>query len=123
MPFAAACCWYPALVQLARNGVDGDKACFPKFTNCRAKGLGSHIRDPLACQSIVDPALSRREQAQAGKHPCYGVAMPPTASDAQYPPSVQFIRQPTLGNEACRHKLSNGREQSKGAGVCGPIDR
>jgi hypothetical protein len=49
--------------------------------------------------------------------------MPPTATGARYPPSVQFIRQPTLGNEACRHKLSNDREQSKGAGVCSPIDR
>ena len=39
--------------------------------------------------------------------------MPPTANGAQYSPSVQFIRQATLRNEACRHKLPNGREQSK----------
>jgi hypothetical protein len=47
--------------------------------------------------------------------------MPPPATGGRYPPSVQFIRQPTLGNEACRHKLPNGREQSQGAGVCGPL--
>jgi hypothetical protein len=40
-----------------------DKARFPKFTNCWAKGLSSHVSDPLAYQSIVDPALSRRESA------------------------------------------------------------
>src|SRR5216683_6606130 len=119
MPFAAPCRWYPPLVQLARDGLNGEKARFPKFTNCRAKGLGSHVRDPLACQFIVDPAPSRNEQVQTRKHPRYGGLMPPTANGARYPPSVQFIRQPTLGNEACRHKLSNGREQRKGAGVCG----
>src|SRR6266851_4625458 len=123
MPFAAPCRWYLSLVQLARDGLDGDKARFPKFTNCRAKGLSSHVRDALARQSIVDPVLSRRELAQARKHPRYGGAMPPTANGAWYPPSVQFIRQRALGNEACRHKLPNGREQSKGAGVCCPPTR
>jgi len=121
VPFAAPCRWYPSPVQLARDGTDGDKARFPKLANCRAKGLSSHVRDPLACQSIVDPALSRREQAQARKHPHYGGTMPPTATGARYPPSVQLIRHPTLGNEACRHKLPNGWEHSKGAGVCGPL--
>jgi hypothetical protein len=48
VPFAASCRWYPSLVQLAPDGLDGDKAGFPKFTNCRARGLGSHVRDPLA---------------------------------------------------------------------------
>jgi hypothetical protein len=49
--------------------------------------------------------------------------MPPTANGAQYSPSVQFIRQATLRNEACRHKLPNGREQSKRVGICGPLAR
>jgi len=38
--------------------------------------------------------------------------MPPTANGARYSPSVQFIRQATLRNEACRHKPPNGREQA-----------
>ena len=49
--------------------------------------------------------------------------MPPTANGARYSPSVQFIGQATLRNEACRHKLPNGREQSKRVGVCGPLAR
>ena len=49
MPFAALRGWYLLLVQLARHGIDGDKASFLKFTNCRTKGLGSHIRGLLGC--------------------------------------------------------------------------
>ena len=48
VPFAASWCCYPSLVQLARDGFDGDKARFAKFANCRTKGLGSHVRDRLA---------------------------------------------------------------------------
>ena len=47
--------------------------------------------------------------------------MPLTAAGSCYPSSVQLIREPTMGNEACRYEHSNGREQSKGAGVCGPF--
>ncbi|MEA2909576.1 MAG: hypothetical protein QOJ15_1657 [Bradyrhizobium sp.] len=123
MPFAAPWRWYPSLVQLSRDGLDGDITRFSKLTNCRAKGLSSHVRDPPARQSIVDPVLSRREQIQAPKHPQYGIAMPPTAAGRWYPPSVQFTCEPTMGNEACRYEHSNGREQSEGAGVCGPLAR
>ena len=49
--------------------------------------------------------------------------MPPTANGARYSPSVQFIRQPTMGNKSCRHKLPNRREQSKRVGVCGSLTR
>jgi len=37
------------------------------------------------------------------------------------PLRFNFIRQDTSGNEACRHKLPNGWEHRKGAGVCGPL--
>ena len=47
--------------------------------------------------------------------------MPPAAARRQYAPSVQFARQITLGNEAFRHKLSNGRGQSSGAGVAASL--
>ena len=47
--------------------------------------------------------------------------MPPTANGARYSPSVQLIRETTLGSEARRHKLSNDGEQDKGAGVGGPL--
>jgi hypothetical protein len=40
-----------------------------------------------------------------------------------YPLSVQFIRQRSLGNEACSLKLSNGRGQSKGAEVRRLLER
>jgi hypothetical protein len=116
VPFAASWCCYPSLVQLARDGLDGDKARFAKFANCRTKALGSHVRRPLVSQSTADPATVL--QPQALKHPHYGVAMPPTASGARHPSSVQFVRQTTMGNEAGCHKLLDGRQQSKGAGVC-----
>jgi hypothetical protein len=77
-PLAALCRWYPSLVQLARDGRDGDKARFPKFTYCWAKGLSSHINDPLACQFAVDPTF-RHEQIQASKHPNDSGAMPAAA--------------------------------------------
>jgi hypothetical protein len=44
VPFAAPWRWYLSLVQLASDGLDGDKARFPKFTNCRAKGLSARPR-------------------------------------------------------------------------------
>ena len=47
--------------------------------------------------------------------------MPLTAADGRYPSSVQFIRQRMLGNEASRHKHTNGRGQSKGARVRAPL--
>ena len=120
VPFATSRCCYPSLVQLSRDSLDRDKARFAKSTNCRAKRLSSHVRDPLL-ESIVDSVLPRREQIQALKHPQYSVAMPPTAAGSWYPPPVQFIREPTMGNEACRYEHSNGREQSEGARVCGPL--
>ena len=43
--------------------------------------------------------------------------MPLTAAGGWYAPSVQFIHQLTLGNEACR-QLSNGCGQSSDAAVC-----
>jgi hypothetical protein len=38
-------------------------------------------------------------------------------------PSVQLIRKRALRNEASRHQFPNGRGQSKGAGLCGPLVR
>ena len=75
----------------------------------------------LVASPLLVPPLHRFKVAQARQHPRYGGAMPPPAAGSRYPPSVQFIRESTIGNEACRHKLPNGREQSKGAGVCGPF--
>ena len=53
VPFAATCRWYLSPVQLASDGQAGDKARFPKFTNCRAHGVSPRVRDPPDCQSIV----------------------------------------------------------------------
>ena len=111
VPFAAPWRWYLSLVQLASDGLDGDKARFPKFTNCWAKGLSSHVSDPLD------------RQRHAPKRPPHSVAMPVATTGARNSSSVQFLRQLTLGNEACRHKLPNGREQIKRVGVCGSLDR
>jgi hypothetical protein len=118
VPYAASWWCYPSLVQLARDGLDGDKACFAKFANCRTKGLGSHVRGPFHCKVIVDPTMFQRKLAQARQHPQYGVAMPVTATGGCNSSSVQFICQLTLGNKASCHKLLNGRQQSKGACVC-----
>ena len=49
--------------------------------------------------------------------------MPPAAQGTCYPSSIQLIRKTEIGSEARCHKFSNGREQSKGAGVCGPLAR
>ena len=74
----------------------------------------------LECQSLDAVA---GQLVGAPQHPPYASAMPATAMGGWYPPSVQFIRQRSLGNEACSHKLSNGRGQSGGAGVCSPLVR
>ena len=120
MPFTALWRWYPSLVQLSRNGLDGDKARFSKFTNCRAKDLSSRIRGPLVHQFTVDPVLSR---IQAPKHPHYSGAMPPTAFDSWYPPSVQLCRQSPARYEAGHHNLPNGRDQLASAGICSVLVR
>src|SRR5882762_7381496 len=57
VPFAATYRWYLSPVQLASDDPAGDKARFPKFTNCRTKGLSSRVRGLLDCQSIIDPAV------------------------------------------------------------------
>ena len=77
-PFAASWCCYPSLIQLGGDGLDGNKAGFSKLANCWAKGLSSHINDPLACQFAVDPTF-RHEQIQASKHPNDSGAMPAAA--------------------------------------------
>jgi hypothetical protein len=111
MPFTALWRWYPSLVQLLRNGLDGDQARFSKLANCRPKDLSSRIRGPLVHQFTVDPVLSR---IQAPKHPHYSGAMPPTAFGSWYPPSVQLCRQSPARYEAGRHNLPNGRDQRAG---------
>ena len=121
MPFAAGCRWYPSLVQLAGDGTDGDKARLPKIINRWPECLSSKVRDSLHCEAIVGSAMFRRELAQARKQPPYAAAMPPTGAGTCYAPSVQLIRETTLGSEARRHKLSNGGEQDKDAGVRGPL--
>jgi hypothetical protein len=122
MPFAAPWGRYSLLVQLSRGGLGGDKACFSKPTNCRAIGLSLNVCHPLECKVIVGSAMFRRELEQARKQPPYAAAMPPTTEGACYPSSVQLIRKAKSGSARC-HKFSNGREQSKGAGVCGPLAR
>jgi hypothetical protein len=47
--------------------------------------------------------------------------MPATAKGGRYPPSVQFIRKLTLGNEASRHKLPDDRAKGLGSRICGPL--
>jgi hypothetical protein len=106
---------YFSLVQRACDGFDGE-ARFPKFKNCWAQCLGSDVRGPRECQAIV--AVTGLDQAQTYQQPCHGSAMPLTAVGGWYSPSVQFIHQLTLGNEACRHKLSNGGGHSSGVAVC-----
>ena len=44
--------WYLSLISLASDCFDGE-ARFPKFKNCWAQGLGSGVRGPRECQSIV----------------------------------------------------------------------
>jgi hypothetical protein len=44
--------------------------------------------------------------------------MPSAATGRRYPLSVQLIRQCPLRNEALPLQLTNGRDQSRGAGVC-----
>jgi hypothetical protein len=105
VPFAASRRWCLSLVQLASDGQVGDKARFPKFTNCRAHGLSPRVRDPPDCQSVVAIA----SQPEAEQQSLYGGSMPSTAMGGQYFPPIQFLRQRMLGNEARRHKLSNGR--------------
>jgi hypothetical protein len=121
MPLASQCRWYLSLVQFARDGLKGHGALCLECANSRSQSLGSRICGLVACKSNLDPALG--DQTQARKHPPDGGAMPATAKGGRYSPSVQFIRKLTLGNEASRHKLPNGRRQSSGAGVCGPLAR
>jgi hypothetical protein len=119
VPSAALCGWYLSLVQLARNGLRRDAALCPECANFRSQGLRSHVRGLLVCQYVVAGC----DQAQTRQHPLYGGAMPATAAGGRYSSSVQLIRQRTARNEASRHKLSNGRGQSTGPGVCRPLDR
>ena len=124
VPFAAKCRWYLSRVQLARDGTKRNEVLSPQCSNCRSQSLGSRICGLLVCQSIVDPvALAVRNQAQARQYPHHGGVAPATAAGGRYSSSVQLIRQRTARNEASRHKLLNGRGQSKGAGVCGSIAR
>ena len=44
--------------------------------------------------------------------------MPSAATGRRYPLSVQLIRQSPLRNEALPLQLTDGRDQSRGAGVC-----
>jgi hypothetical protein len=98
----------------------------PAFRRLRIVGPKASARtsatrlpgSPLLIPPFPDVGMRRRVSILATVLRCH---LPPPAPGI--PPSVQFIRQRTVGNEACRHKLSNGREQSKGASVCGPLDR
>jgi hypothetical protein len=67
VPFAAPWRWNPALGQLSRNGLDGDKARLSKVTNCRAKSLSSQVRHTLQYKAIVGSTMFRRKLAQARK--------------------------------------------------------
>ena len=60
----------------------------------------------------------RRELAEARKQPPHGAAMPPAAAGTCYPLAVQLICKTTIGSETGCDKLSNGRQQSKCAGIC-----
>ena len=91
----------------------------PAFRSLRIVGRRASARRSatrlLVSSLLVPPrcdiSRSRRVSIRVTAVRCH---LPP-------PAAVQFIRQPTLGNEARHHKLPNGREQSKGAGVCGPL--
>src|SRR4029077_304455 len=109
--------WYLSLIQRARDGTKRDEALCLECTNCRSQSLGLGMCGLLACQSIVDPALGA--QAQARQHPLDGGAMPATATRGRYTSSVQLNRKRSLGSEAIRDELPNGRGHSKSAGVCG----
>jgi hypothetical protein len=121
MPFRAPRGWYPSLVQLSRDGIDGDKASFPKLSDYRGQRLSSHFRDRLEFEVAVSSTMCRCESAQAREHPPYGAAMPPAVAGTRQPSSIQLIRKTEIGSKARCHKLSNGGEQDKGAGVRGPL--
>ena len=123
MPFRALRGWYPSLVQLLRDGIDGDKASFPKLSDCRGQRVSSHVRDRLECEVAANSTMCRCESAQAREHPPYGTAMPPAVAGTRQPSSIQLIRKTEIGSKARCHKLSNGGEQSTGAGVCGSLAR
>ncbi len=107
----------------AESALDGDEARCPKITNCRGQRTSSHVRGLLVCQSIVDPAIFGRELIHARQYPHDGGVVPPAAMGGRYASSVQFIRQRPARNEASRPELTNDRDQSMGAGVCGPLER
>jgi hypothetical protein len=109
VPFAAERGWYLSRVQLTRDGPSGE-ASFPKFMNCLAQCLGSHVHGPLDRQSLDAVA----GQPEAREHPCYRSAMPATTTGRRYSPPVQFIRQRTLRDETGCHKLLKGREYIEG---------
>jgi hypothetical protein len=124
VPFAAKCRWYLSRVQLVRDGTKRNEVLPLQCSNCRSQSLSSRICGQLACQSIVDPgALAVRSQAQARQYPHHGGVAPGAGAGGWYSSSVQLFRQRTARNEASRHKLPNGRGQSKGAGVCRPLGR
>jgi hypothetical protein len=112
VPFAAERGWYLSRVQLTRDGPSGE-ASFPKFMNCLAQCLGSHVHGPLDRQSLDAVA----GQPEAREHPCYRSAMPATTTGRRYSPPVQFIRQRTLRDETGCHKLLKGREYIEGKRV------
>jgi hypothetical protein len=122
VPFAARCCWYLSLVQLARDGAKRDEALCLECSNCGSQGLGPTICALLACLSIVEPAaIAGRKQAQARQRPHYGGVMPSTAAGSRYSSPVQLIRQRSARNEASRPQLPNDWDQSMGARVCGQL--
>ena len=49
--------------------------------------------------------------------------MPATGKCGRYSFSVQLIRKRTLGSDAIRDELPNGRGQSMGPGLCGLLER
>src|SRR5580693_4065977 len=121
MPSPAACGWYLSFVKLARDGTKRDEALSLECANYRSQHLGSHIRGLLECLSIVDHGVAVRLQAQARQHPHHGGVMPAATTSGRYCSSVQLVRQRPARNEASRPKLPNGRDQSTGAGVRGPL--
>jgi hypothetical protein len=77
LPFAVKCRWYLSLVQLARDGAGGDKACCREFPNCRSQGFGSRLGGLLVCLPIIDPAIC--SQTKARKHPRLSLPNTPSA--------------------------------------------
>jgi hypothetical protein len=58
----AASCRYLPPVQFLRNGGQRNNASGSKLTDSGSQGLGTRIRNPLACRTTIAPPIARGSQ-------------------------------------------------------------